>query len=136
MFGDGLLSVNWVSKINLTKAREGEILKCFEYIKVEFHYPNDTDELDLIIETFKKDSFDRDNEETNNNSDRNIFGQNKKIDKLIVMDDVSGLADKSNDFSNFLTVSRKFSCILSVYLPYYLSNKIHLANNFITDKHL
>ena len=29
------------------------------------------------------------------------------------MDDVSGLADKSDDFSNFLTVSRKygFSCV-------------------------
>ena len=29
------------------------------------------------------------------------------------MDDVSGLADKSEDFSNFLTVSRKygFSCL-------------------------
>ena len=27
------------------------------------------------------------------------------------MDDVSGLAGKSNDFSNFLTVSRKFGCI-------------------------
>ena len=29
----------------------------------------------------------------------------KKIDKLIVMDNVSVLADKSNDFSNFLTPS-------------------------------
>ena len=32
-------------------------------------------------------------------------------DKLIVMGDVSGLADKSNDFSNFLTVSQKFGYI-------------------------
>ena len=39
------------------------------------------------------------------------FGENKKFDKLIVMDNVSGLADKSNDFSNFLTVSRKFGYI-------------------------
>ena len=29
------------------------------------------------------------------------------IDKLIVMDDVSKIADKFDDFSNFLTVSRK-----------------------------
>ena len=35
----------------------------------------------------------------------------KKIDKLIVMDNVSVLADKSNDFSNFLTPSRKFGYI-------------------------
>ena len=30
------------------------------------------------------------------------------LDKLIVMDDVSGLADKSDEFANFLTVSRKY----------------------------
>ena len=35
----------------------------------------------------------------------------KKFDRLNVMDNVSGLADKSNDFSNFLTVSRKFGNI-------------------------
>ena len=35
------------------------------------------------------------------------------LDKLIVMDDVSRLADKSDVFSNFLTVSRKYglSCV-------------------------
>ena len=40
------------------------------------------------------------------------MGENLSINKLIVMDDVSGLADKSREFSNFLTVSRKygFSC--------------------------
>ena len=40
-------------------------------------------------------------------------GEKIPIDKLIVMDDVSGLADKCEDFSNFLTVSRKygFSCL-------------------------
>ena len=35
----------------------------------------------------------------------------KKIVKLIVMDDVSGRADNSNDFSNFLIISRKFGYI-------------------------
>ena len=41
------------------------------------------------------------------------LGENSLISKLIIMDDVSGLADKSQDFSNFLTVSRKygFSCV-------------------------
>ena len=35
------------------------------------------------------------------------------LDKVIVMDDVSGLADKSDGFTNFLTVSRKhgLSCM-------------------------
>ena len=30
------------------------------------------------------------------------------LDKLIVMDGVSSLADKSDEFANFLTVSRKY----------------------------
>lgn len=30
------------------------------------------------------------------------------LDKLIAMDDVSGLADKSDEFANFFTVSRKY----------------------------
>ena len=34
---------------------------------------------------------------------KNIF------DKLIVMDDVSGLADRSNNFANFLSVEQKFN---------------------------
>ena len=37
----------------------------------------------------------------------NDLGENIKLDRLIVMNDVSGLADKSEEFANFLTVSRK-----------------------------
>ena len=37
-----------------------------------------------------------------------FFSKNIKLDRLIVMDDVAGLADKSEAFANFLTVSRKF----------------------------
>ena len=73
IFGDGLLNADWASKINLTKAREAESKKCFEYTKVEFHYPNDTNELNLNIDTFKKDCFNEDNEEKNNDFDCNIF---------------------------------------------------------------
>ena len=36
------------------------------------------------------------------------LGDEMVFDKLIVMDDVSGLADKSDEFANFLTVSRKY----------------------------
>ena len=43
----------------------------------------------------------------------NDLGELPQINKLIIMDDVSGLADKSEEFSNFSTVSRKygFSCV-------------------------
>ena len=102
IFGSDLLRVDWVSKINLSNNREGEIRKCFSYTKVEFHYPNGVEDLNLIIETSQKGTYEED-KRTNDNC--NIFGENRKFDKLIVMDDVSSLADKSNDFANFLTVS-------------------------------
>ena len=42
------------------------------------------------------------------------------LDRLIVMDNVSGLADRSEPFSNFLTVSRKFglTCVCILYTIY------------------
>ena len=52
-----------------------------------------------------------------NNSEyvNNELGEEMIIDKLIVMDDLSGLADKSDEFVNFLTVSRKYG-ITCVYI--------------------
>ena len=50
MFGSGLLSVGWVSKVNLLNNREDKIRQRFSYPKVEFHYPNDVEDLNLIIE--------------------------------------------------------------------------------------
>ena len=43
----------------------------------------------------------------------NDLRENIKLDRLIVMDDVSALADQSEAFANFLIVSRKFgpTCI-------------------------
>ena len=38
----------------------------------------------------------------------NCLGENTILDRVIVMDDISGLADKSEEFANFLTVSRKY----------------------------
>ena len=48
------------------------------------------------------------------------MGENNILDKLIVMDDVSGLAGKSDDFANFLTVSRKFdfTCVYVFHTMY------------------
>ena len=45
------------------------------------------------------------------------------LDNVIVMDDVSGLADRSNEFSNFLTVSRKYG-LTCVYIFHTISFKI------------
>ena len=38
----------------------------------------------------------------------NDLGENIKLDRLIVMDDVLGLAEKSEEFANVFTVSKKF----------------------------
>ena len=110
IFGDVLISADWVSKIKLTKSRENKFRECFSYTNVEFHFPDDSPDFNLLIETFQKVTLEDDNQETKENNDDNncnISGE-KKFDKLIFMDNISGLADKSNDFSNFLTVIRKF----------------------------
>ena len=43
----------------------------------------------------------------------NEIGEQPAVTRLIIMDDVSGLGDKYEELSNFLTVSRKydFSCL-------------------------
>ena len=64
----------------------------------------ESDELDLLIETFKSRTHDIPDE----NDVNSIFGKNKKMDHLIVMDDVPVVADISKTFASFLTVSRKF----------------------------
>ena len=48
----------------------------------------------------------------------NSFGENRKLDRLNIMDDISGVADVSKKFANFLTVSRKFGyhCIYVFHL--------------------
>ena len=57
---------------------------------------NEPDELDSLIETFKLRSHEHTKDENVNNS----FGENEKLDRLIVMDNVSGAADVSKKFGN------------------------------------
>ena len=57
-----------------------------------------------MIEAFKLRTHDIPDE----NDVNSFFGKNKKMDRLIVMNDVSGVSDISKKFANFLTVSRKF----------------------------
>ena len=47
----------------------------------------------------------------------NIKGEKNMLNKLIVMDDVSGLAYRSNNFANFLTVAQKIN-FTGVYVFY------------------
>ena len=105
MFGNDIVNVFWVSKINLDPDREKAIINCFVDQNVQFAYPNNIDDFNYLIASFVS--------EKSPSVFENALGELPLINKLIIMDDVSGLADKSGDFSSFLTVSRKygFSCV-------------------------
>ena len=112
LLGD-LKEVYWISKIELSKDRKDNIRSCFTDQIVKFDYPNNVEKFDDLLETYrlkKVEYIERD------------LGVNMVLDKVIVMDDVSGLADRSNDSANFLTVSRKYgvTCV-------YIFHKIYPA---------
>ena len=106
MFGKDIKLVFWVSKIRLSGEREDVIRESFSEQTVKFTYPNNLDEFNYLIDYFMSEKM----PESNRDSGQ---GEKIEVDKLIVMDDVSGLADRCEDFPSFLTVSRKygFSCV-------------------------
>ena len=108
MFSD-IKTVDWISKITLSRGREDQLREIFSYVSFEFHYPEDLGEFETLLETFRDEEI----EEENLNVNSIVMGENRKLDRLIVMGKVSGLADKSNKFSTFLTVSQKidYSCL-------------------------
>ena len=87
IFGNGLKSVYWVPKINLKKSGKDEIRECFSYTNVEFHYPDNLADFNLLIETFQKDTLDDNNQETKENNDDNncnIFEEKKICSSLLL----------------------------------------------------
>ena len=97
-FGD-LVKTEWISGIDIYKKREAKIQSCFSN-ETEVHVAKEPDELELLVETFKLRTHDIPDE----NDVNSLFGENKKVDCLIVMEDVSGVADISKRFANFLRV--------------------------------
>ena len=100
MFGS-IDSVDWISKIELSDAREHQIRERFCYASVEFPYPNDVGEFETVLELLK-----------DNKSDVNInvfddlgIREKEVFGRLIDMDNACGLTHKSNEFCSFLTVS-------------------------------
>ena len=88
----------------MSKEREDFIRDSFEGQEVRFSYPHDLDDFNYLVGNFTQDKSEYIDSE---------MGEELIVNKLIIVDDVSGLADKSEEFSNFLTVSRKygFSCL-------------------------
>ena len=99
-----LKTAKWISGIRLNASREAEIESNFS-CEVSFFYPNEINELGDLLEEFKLEV---ETEETTNDDNVNIFGEVIDRDRLIVFDDVSGLADNSNKFASFFTVARKY----------------------------
>ena len=99
-----IVKTEWVLSIPLSKSREAEIQSCFNS-KVEFHYVQDTDNLKELIQIFKLRT---ENLLEDDDITSSIYGENKTMDRLTVMDDVSGLADSCKEFSDFLTITRKY----------------------------
>ena len=91
----------------MIKKREVEIQSYFKN-ETEVHIAQDQDKLHSLIDTFKQRSHENYDDNSNNNNVNSSFGENRKMNRLIIMDDVSDIADISKNFSNFLTVSRKF----------------------------
>ena len=96
-----------MSGIAINKKREAEIQSYFKN-ETEVHIAQDQDKLDSLIDTFKQRSHESYDDNSNNKNVNSSFGENRKMDRLIIMNDVSGIADVPKKISNFLTVSRKF----------------------------
>ena len=106
-FGE-IREAEWISGIKLTEAREAEIQSNFS-CDLNFSYPSEINELESIIEELKIKSRSEQNSDQNIVNKNDVFGEKSKRDKLIVFDDVSGLADDSKKFASFLTVARKYN---------------------------
>ena len=103
-FREEITDVFWVSKITLSKEREDSIRDSFEGQEVYFSYAYDIDDFNYLVGNFMQNRSEYIDSE---------LGEQIAVTQIIIMDDVSGLADMSDEFSNFLTVSRKygFSCL-------------------------
>ena len=123
-----LIKAEWVSFIKLGKQREAELQSCFD-CQLDFYYPRNKEQFDNLLEHFKTKSNSSDPDDTHSDKDctdvNNItygqnYGEKTKRNHLIVMDNVSGLADSSSKFASFLTVARKFK-----YHCLYIFHTIH-----------
>ena len=99
LFGK-LKDVSWVTKIVLSREREQNIWSCID-VPAKLFYLENVSEFHVITDNFqrKKQSNDADG----------ILGKYNIFDRLIVMDNDLGIAERSNEFGSFFIVARKFN---------------------------
>ena len=78
MFGNDIVNVFWVSKINLDPDREEAIRNCFVDQNVQFAYPNNIDDFNYLIASFVS--------EKSPSVSENNLGELPLINKLIIME--------------------------------------------------
>ena len=86
-----IVKVEWVSSVQLSSSREAEIQSYFNS-KVEFHHAQDVEDLKKFIETLKLRT---ENLVENDSINKSVYSENKVMDRLIAMDDVSALAARN-----------------------------------------
>ena len=74
----------WISKISFSREREKHIGDCFITEHIDFKYPDTAEDFDDSLEFFQR---------KRGPCNENCLVENIKLDRLIVMDNVSGLAD-------------------------------------------
>ena len=87
-FFGNIVKTEWVSGIAIDKKREAEIQSYFKN-ETEVHIAQDQNKLDFLIDTFKQRSHGNYDDNSNNENVNSSFGENRKMDQLIIMDDVS-----------------------------------------------
>ena len=115
-----------MSYIELKTEREAEIESCFS-CDVELHYPKGLEKFGELLADFKARSSTAkasDTYSSNNDTVNSGCGEKTNRDRLIVMDDVSGLADESKKFATFLIVAHK-----SNYTRVYIFHTIYLEKS-------
>ena len=82
--------------------------------QVNFKYPHNIVDFNMVLEFFQRKT------EDSYCNDSILMAENYIFNRLIVMDNVLGLADKSDNLANFFTVSRKvnFTCVYVFYTNY------------------
>ena len=96
-----------MSYIKLDRQREAELQSCFD-TQLDFYYPRNKEQFENLLQHFEKKSETSD-QDIISDSDFNVnslsygenFGEKSQRNRLIVMDDLSGLADLSIKFANF-----------------------------------
>ena len=99
-FFGNIVKTEWVSGIAIDKKREAEIQSYFKN-ETEVHIAQDQDKLDSLTDTFKQRSHENYDDNSNNKNANSSFGENRKMDQLIIMDNVSDIADVSKIFPIF-----------------------------------